>query len=141
MKRSILYLALMAFLFTACAGGEDAAKMETTDSSQQADGPKIQTGEFKFINFELAADASLYLFEDRAGEIMQFWGNEASNYQFAQEVPEDQANMDNQGWAGNPELKGKWFKIQYTKKEVVVGNFDMPKEMAEVILSADLIAD
>ena len=153
MKKSILGLALFALLFTACESGSDqpaieehpqsssTTAQETTpeETTPEASPEAKQTGEFQFVTFELLSDAAVYLFKDTQGETLEFFGNEDPNYKFAKELPEGQANMDNQGWDGNPELKGKWFKIQYQQKMTVVGNIDMPKEMANVILSAELI--
>ncbi|WP_156001914.1 hypothetical protein [Saprospira grandis] len=153
MKKSILSLALFALLFTACTSGNNKPAIEENPQSSSTTAQETtpeettpetsseakQTGEFQFVTFELLSDAAVYIFKNTEGETLEFFGNEDPNYKFAQEVPESQANMDNQGWDGNPELKGKWFKIQYQQKMAVAGNIDMPKEMANVILSAELI--
>lgn len=73
------------------------------------------TVKLKFTGFSLG-DAEHYFFETESGAEMDFDGNEAQGYEFAVELPDDQINMDNQGWGPNPELQGKWFRITYEVK-------------------------
>ena len=77
---------------------------------------EIVTIRAKFVEFELG-DASHFIFEDETGKIWDFGGNDNTEYQFAQEVPEEEADESNQGWGSDPKLQEKWFDIGYYETE------------------------
>ncbi|MFM9945357.1 MAG: hypothetical protein ACKVQB_09020 [Bacteroidia bacterium] len=66
----------------------------------------------KFVSFQMG-DASHFTFEDSTGKILDFAGCEDKDFEFAIEVEQDKQNETNQGWAANPDLKGKWFGLKY----------------------------
>lgn len=66
----------------------------------------------KFTNFQLG-DASHYIFTDEKGNEWDFADSRDINFKFAIELPNDKANEQNQGFAPNKKLVGKWFTIRY----------------------------
>lgn len=69
----------------------------------------------RFANFQLG-DASHFIFTDEKGNEWDFADNQDNNFKFAIELPGDKANEQNQGFASNKELVGKWFTIRYVYK-------------------------
>ncbi len=95
--------------------GEEAINLddETENEAIDEDDSAIRA---KFIEFSLG-DAEHYTFEKENGERIVFDGSEANNYNFGIELPEAEANSENQGWGSNKELQGKWFKLTFFTRQ------------------------
>ena len=85
-------------------------------SDMEGDVPESGTVTLKFVEFELG-DAPHYIFVDEAEKYWDFIRCEGENCDFGEEVPLEEANTDNQGWASNPEYQDKWFDITYVTKQ------------------------
>jgi hypothetical protein len=93
----------------------------------------------KFIDFELG-DVSHYSFEDESGKYWDFGGYESNDFEFAIGLSEEESNMDNQGWATNKDLQGKWFLLTYfikEQEEYIDGPIGKVKIIKEVVLFKD----
>ena len=93
----------------------------------------------QFIQFELG-DAPHFIFKDEKGEEWDFFACRDTSYQFANELPVDQANEINQGWSSNEDLQQKWFAIRYIK-DVQPMYIDGPEGEVFIITEASKIAD
>lgn len=93
-------LALLA-LFSPASHAASAAKLSLTA---------------QFVDFSLG-DAEHYMFKDKDDKEWEFNGCQDKKIGFAYELPEKEANSDNQGWGPNKSLVGKWFKLSYQIKK------------------------
>ena len=132
MKKSILSLALFALLFTAC----------TRPSHPKTSSPEIQTVTLQFVDFSGAVGPGpSYTFKDSAGLVVYFNCNKDPKTSFFITLSEEEAKIAGDYVGGDPKLKGKWFKIHYQPKEVVIGCTAENKEIVDCIVKAELIAD
>ncbi len=122
MKNLSSFLTALTFsIFLLLSGCGDAASTSDAAGSdneipEHASDAELKTIRAKFVEFELG-DASHYIFEDEAGERWDFGGNDDPDYEFAMEVPEEEADESNQGWGSDADLQGKWFDIGYYEDE------------------------
>lgn len=86
----------------------DSSKKPVADSSTK----KELTITAMFVDFSLG-DASHYTFKDKAGKIWDFADCKDKQFSFGIELPASKANTENQGWASNKTLQGKWFELTY----------------------------
>lgn len=130
MKQSILYWALFGLLFTACS-----------PNAPKTSSPELQTATLQFIDFSGGAGPGpSYTFKDSNGLAIYFHCNEDPKTSFFITLSEEEAKIAGDYIAGDPELKGKWFKIKYSPKEMVVGCYG-DKGIIDCIVKAELIAD
>jgi hypothetical protein len=116
---------------------EEKKEEKNIPKEEEAPAKKGKIIKAKFISFELG-DASHYMFEDENGNNLNFGKNQDKTYDFARELPEAEASMDNQGWGSQKELQGKWFEIRYEIQQMEE-YIDGPIGDVEVILEARLI--
>jgi len=86
-----------------------AAAVETSSNKSE------NTIEAKFIEFDLG-DREHYIFEDKAGNRLDFAGCESNDFEFSKELDEKMANETNQGWGSNAKLQGKMFLLTIENK-------------------------
>lgn len=124
----ILPITLLVLLFSACESSaekavvtkqekeREVAEVAPVQQPKKEKAPKLEEGPMKlraqFVDFHLG-DANHYIFEDNYGQYHDFSGSMAG-YGFAMGLPEEEMNMDNQGWGANPDLVGKWFDLTYS---------------------------
>lgn len=135
------------FLSLLFLGSLVACNQPTTDNNEKTDDSTTHTEKepekkgkivkAKFIEFQLG-DASHYIFEDEAGNDLDFGRNEDKQYEFSRELPESEANEENQGWGSRKELQGKWFEIRYETKQLPLYQ-DGPTGDVDIILEAKLL--
>jgi len=103
--------------------GEDP-KTEENKEQPKEETPVVDPGDVKpttskikakFLSFEMG-DAAYFIFEDEAGNPIEFAENKSEAFQFAMGLPEKEANETNQGWTSNPDLVGNWFEIDYSEE-------------------------
>ena len=150
--KSIQYLMITAGLLaslSACqpttptpsATAETTATADTASLSAEAepvlDTVNAQSIKAKFVEFTLG-DASHYSFEDEKGEVWDFAGSDDKTYEFGLELPEQEANEENQGWGSDKKLQGKWFELTYIYRNQPLYQ-DGPVSTVPVILTAKLV--
>jgi hypothetical protein len=127
-KVSIMKKFLAAFLLVSCtffacnnqAKEEQNEVIDTRDSIIEAIvKPKVEnkenTIEARFIEFSLG-DREHYIFEDLAGNQLDFASCDSKDFEFSKELEEKMANESNQGWGSNSALIGKWFLLEFQNK-------------------------
>lgn len=75
---------------------------------------RIRKEAYKLID-AYVGDGATYYFEDQNGEHLYFERNFAEDFELVVNVPEGEANMDNQGWMINPLYEGVWFEVTYSE--------------------------
>lgn len=133
-KTKIFLTAFIAVICFACGNNASKGKSTTekTDNTTTTTTPKKEDKtttdtnadtkdafeiKAQFVDFNLG-DAEHYMFKDDGGHDWDFGKIEDKTYEFAIELPKDKANDQNQGWAANKKLKGKWFNIKYVDKDM-----------------------
>jgi hypothetical protein len=91
----------------------------------------------KFVDFSLG-DAPHFIFKGKDNTDIEFGLSEDSINKFAFELPEAQANANNQGWTANKKLQGKWFNIRYVNRKMVLYEGG-PLEDTKVIVESNPI--
>ncbi|MFT6961363.1 MAG: hypothetical protein ACJAWV_001077 [Flammeovirgaceae bacterium] len=147
--KNVLILFLSIFLFASCGSKSttedrkiivDEIVDETTEIVSEKDeevaNSEKMTVKAKFVEFQFG-DSEHYMFEDESGKEWHFKGNESEEFMFAMELPESEANEDNQGFGSNKDLQSKWFNITYAKREQPA-YIDGPMEIAAIIMEAKL---
>lgn len=94
----------------------DSTTQQKSDNDQLLEEKKTETYQIKakFVDFNFG-DAAHYIFEDESGNKFDFCRIEAQGFQFDLELPEDEVDSENQGFAANNDMKGKWFILEYYK--------------------------
>lgn len=75
---------------------------------------RIKKEAYKLIDAAVG-DGAIYFFEDQNGNEIYFMKNLDENFDLVVEVPEGEANTDNQGWMVNPQYVGVWFEVNYSE--------------------------
>ena len=95
---------------------KDTTNITLTDSSKKiainSSKKNEQNITAMFVEFSLG-DASHYTFKDKAGKIWDFADCKDKQFTFGIELPASKASTENQGWASNKTLQGKWFELTY----------------------------
>lgn len=91
---------------------ETASASKTASSAAVKTAAKTKTITAQFVDFSFG-DTSHYIFQDQAGKTWDFGGNRASGIELSRELPANEANESNQGWAANKKMVSKWFKLTY----------------------------
>lgn len=124
--RLLLPMLMLVSFFVAC--GETTPDTNTTvDNTAVVNTPEPTpepepettagtTVKAKYTSFEFG-DAAYYGFETEAGEKITFNRIDDRSLEFHLELPEAEANEDNQGIGANKELLDKWFTVTYETKQ------------------------
>jgi hypothetical protein len=139
MKTIVISIIAFSHLLISCISNsiraEKTENQQTEQTNKQED--LKNSLKLKFTGFELG-DAEHYFFEDEKGKSFEFGAIEINNLEFAVELPEKEANSDNQGFGPNKNLINKWFKIKSEQKEMQLYP-DGPTGKVDVITWAELV--
>ncbi len=129
---------LLILPFTGCnERSTDHQDNSDTVLADDAATDEVLTLKAKFVDFTLG-DAEHYSFEDENGKTWDFGGCEDTSVQFAEELPAEQANESNQGWAANKQLQNQWFELKYVIRQQPL-YIDGPVGEVAVILEARMV--
>ena len=139
MKTIVISIISVSLLLISCFSNTNSVqKIENQQLEQKNKQEDLKNSlKLKFTDFVLG-DAEHYFFEDEKGKSFEFGAIEINNLEFAVELPEKEANSDNQGFGPNKNLINKWFKIKSEQKEMQLYP-DGPTGKVDVITWAELV--
>jgi hypothetical protein len=117
MTRILFFLMGLSLFFAACNNAATTEKEEGSTETKKEEAADPNLLKLKFVNLTFA-DAPHYFFEDEKGKSWEFGKVEGGKFNFVVELPEKEANSDNQGWGPNKDLIGKWFNIKHETKKM-----------------------
>jgi hypothetical protein len=117
---------------------ENEQTKENTITEKELDALKQKYDYIKatFVDFSFG-DLEHYTFVSKYNEVFNFQLNN-SQYDFAMDLPKEEANMDNQGWGTDPEYIGRTFHIFYDRQYNEMYQFHM-NVIQKLVLTEDSV--